>query len=166
MDLADIEKLKTEEEFQAALDLKLVQLQKVKSEFGEASVQYSWDNSLVAQLYSKLGNPEKAYEHEKESLRIILEIAGPSHGAVAISKHMIATYERELKEKNINAAKEAIKNGDGKLCSFCMKIVEKKMNCSRCKKAFYCNVDCQRKDWKAHKKLCVAAAAELGKKDE
>ncbi|KAH7384110.1 hypothetical protein DE146DRAFT_216090 [Phaeosphaeria sp. MPI-PUGE-AT-0046c] len=30
-------------------------------------------------------------------------------------------------------------------------------NCSRCKKVRYCAQECQRVDWKAHKKICVAA---------
>ena len=28
------------------------------------------------------------------------------------------------------------------------------MRCSRCKMMYYCNVECQRKHWKKHKKEC------------
>eukprot|EP01084_Bolivina_argentea_P128465 227079_1 len=31
-----------------------------------------------------------------------------------------------------------------------------KSRCSRCKFTYYCNQDCQRKDWKLHKKICKA----------
>lgn len=36
----------------------------------------------------------------------------------------------------------------------CTKMTELK-NCSRCKRAKYCSKECQRKDWKEHKPLCV-----------
>ena len=29
-----------------------------------------------------------------------------------------------------------------------------KTKCSRCKLTYYCGVDCQKKDWSAHKKFC------------
>uniref|UniRef100_A0A7S0KXG1 MYND-type domain-containing protein n=1 Tax=Asterionellopsis glacialis TaxID=33640 RepID=A0A7S0KXG1_9STRA len=32
--------------------------------------------------------------------------------------------------------------------------------CSRCKVATYCSAECQRKDWKSHKKVCATLAAE------
>lgn len=37
-------------------------------------------------------------------------------------------------------------------CSMCEKETETK--CSRCKAKRYCSVECQRKDWKEHKKTC------------
>lgn len=39
-----------------------------------------------------------------------------------------------------------------KKCSMCEK--ETKTKCSRCKEKRYCSAECQRKDWKEHKKLC------------
>ena len=41
------------------------------------------------------------------------------------------------------------------ICNSCGKRVPKKdSRCSRCKKVFYCSIDCQRKDWPIHKFYC------------
>ena len=42
-----------------------------------------------------------------------------------------------------------------KVCSFCGKQTSTNLKCSKCKMAMYCNVECQRCDWKTHKKKCV-----------
>ena len=45
----------------------------------------------------------------------------------------------------------------GTRCQFCHKKGPTK-HCSKCKQAFYCNKECQGKDWKKHKKTCKADA--------
>lgn len=45
-------------------------------------------------------------------------------------------------------------DGDNVYCGNCCKQLTKKLNCSRCKSAFYCNAECQKANWAKHKKDC------------
>ena len=47
---------------------------------------------------------------------------------------------------------ENVENG----CGQCSK--PSKTKCSRCKTIYYCGVECQKKDWKGHKKFCKSNA--------
>ncbi|XP_030638146.1 N-lysine methyltransferase SMYD2-like [Chanos chanos] len=44
-------------------------------------------------------------------------------------------------------------------CEYCFKRKEGLAKCGRCKKAFYCNVECQKGDWAMHKLECSAMCA-------
>ena len=47
-------------------------------------------------------------------------------------------------------------------CDYCGKQTEKLENrCSQCHVAFYCGKDCQEKDWKRHRPLCLLMKAKL-----
>ena len=40
-------------------------------------------------------------------------------------------------------------------CENCKTEKEKLLNCAACKKVFYCSIDCQKDNWKIHKKKCT-----------
>lgn len=42
-----------------------------------------------------------------------------------------------------------------KWCYYCCKINLKPLRCSRCKEVYYCSVECQKNDFKNHKKICI-----------
>ena len=44
-------------------------------------------------------------------------------------------------------------------CFSCGRASAKLCSCSRCRRAFYCDEACQRKDWKRHQRACRAAVA-------
>ena len=45
----------------------------------------------------------------------------------------------------------------GPRCWNCTEVKEDLRLCGKCKKAAYCGSECQKKDWKVHKKLCTKA---------
>ncbi|KAM4522747.1 N-lysine methyltransferase SMYD2-like [Odontesthes bonariensis] len=47
----------------------------------------------------------------------------------------------------------------GCFCEFCFTRKESLARCGKCKKAFYCNVKCQKEDWAMHKLECSAINA-------
>jgi hypothetical protein len=49
--------------------------------------------------------------------------------------------------------------GNKKVCPACGKEGELK-KCSKCKSVGYCGVDCQKKNWKWHKRVCAQLAAD------
>ena len=46
-----------------------------------------------------------------------------------------------------------------RICSRCAELKLEMKKCSRCLDAWYCNAECQRADWPAHKKACKELAA-------
>jgi MYND finger len=40
-------------------------------------------------------------------------------------------------------------------CGYCGKINKKISRCARCKRVAYCNQDCQKADWKRHRRICI-----------
>eukprot|EP00526_Cylindrotheca_closterium_P011848 CAMPEP_0113647236 /NCGR_PEP_ID=MMETSP0017_2-20120614/24995_1 /TAXON_ID=2856 /ORGANISM="Cylindrotheca closterium" /LENGTH=487 /DNA_ID=CAMNT_0000559263 /DNA_START=77 /DNA_END=1540 /DNA_ORIENTATION=+ /assembly_acc=CAM_ASM_000147 len=71
----------------------------------------------------------------------------------------------QIKERLLAIAKAKMKTGSssqiGRGCSKCGKFGWSEsfdlsmMHCARCKAAFYCSRECQRADWKHHKKTCI-----------
>eukprot|EP00388_Colpodella_angusta_P006218 GDKJ01018578.1.p1 GENE.GDKJ01018578.1~~GDKJ01018578.1.p1 ORF type:complete len:258 (+),score=56.70 GDKJ01018578.1:1-774(+) len=62
--------------------------------------------------------------------------------------------------EDISIAKEKL--GNLNKCGSCHVTPEndkKLMRCGRCQQIAYCGVDCQKKDWKSHKRVCVSKNA-------
>lgn len=44
---------------------------------------------------------------------------------------------------------------EGGDCGFCGALA--KVKCSKCKSSFYCDRNCQKRDWKVHKQKCISS---------
>lgn len=42
-------------------------------------------------------------------------------------------------------------------CAACRRMFKELKKCGRCKKIYYCSIECQKADWKEHKKNCKSA---------
>ena len=79
----------------------------------------------------------KAETSTQETEKILLEKKNSSEQNIQ--------SEKELKKMQYIIEKE---------CFVCKK-TEDLFLCSRCKLVYYCNEDCQKKDWKTHKEYCI-----------
>jgi hypothetical protein len=94
-------------------------------------------------------------------LEEMLAKLGAGYGTSASSR--TASSERRERGSVDIGIHQSCSNLTGKLerCSGCGKIEGKKnefKKCSRCQVAVYCGRDCQKADWKAHKKVCASLA--------
>lgn len=49
-------------------------------------------------------------------------------------------------------------------CNTCLKTETKLLSCSRCKRTSYCSKECQKQDWKEHKKDCYIEETNFDRK--
>lgn len=72
----------------------------------------------------------------------------PKYRAIEAARNI---KEGELIMKCHPIAHAVISSMRTKICSFCLKEQEEQLRCSQCKVMFYCNKQCQQKDWSFHK---------------
>jgi len=66
------------------------------------------------------------------------------------------TETQEIYDEFVKGPKTKDSRADAYTCSYCSKTSTKALQaCSRCKKPSYCNAECQRAAWPAHKKECI-----------
>ncbi|MCP3660676.1 MAG: zinc finger MYND domain-containing protein [Bacteroidetes bacterium] len=95
--------------------------------------------------------------------QILFEILNPSNIKQQHNIYNLLTYSVKLDQKSYNGdadieiikdqSKESSSNNKYK-CNYCNKYSNKSLKCSRCFKVNYCDTNCQRNDWKRHKKEC------------
>jgi hypothetical protein len=85
-------------------------------------------------------------------------VSGAHEEFSRINEENRVANSEENRVTNSEEAKDSIYAD--KNCLFCCKVSESKLQkCSKCLKAYYCNVECQRRDWSKHKKLCKIKGA-------
>lgn len=70
--------------------------------------------------------------------------------------------DKQKKRKGANGVYPVAYNceKDKVLCIHCFEIPKKKLFCSKCKRTCYCSAECQKSDWKNHKKICCYPAGD------
>lgn len=63
-----------------------------------------------------------------------------------------AAFDNFVKSRSTNSG---IINKHGGFCSVCGSLCDKIAKCSACEVVTYCGTECQKKDWKTHKKQCA-----------
>jgi hypothetical protein len=81
-------------------------------------------------------------------------------GERKIHERRILCRMRGAREGNKTCSSEKIcddckkEDAVAKTCVICKKISDKRLLCCPCKTVRYCSSECQKKDWKSHKKTC------------
>ena len=71
-----------------------------------------------------------------------------------------------LAAAKVGGLSASMKYSAPEICSFCGKQGPKKLRkCTRCGKAQYCGIECQKKHWKDHKKVCRKHEPPIGSQD-
>jgi len=90
-----------------------------------------------------------------DTVEKILRIIGSDNELTKVEQEL----ERDEKNRYIVKSKYRILNNryiNYKMkCNSCDKSLEDPLYCSNCCRAKYCNIECQKNDWKLHKKICV-----------
>uniref|UniRef100_A0A336L5D1 CSON004625 protein n=1 Tax=Culicoides sonorensis TaxID=179676 RepID=A0A336L5D1_CULSO len=79
----------------------------------------------------------------KEHKKLFIEI--DQNDVIELAKTLNESYNLDFYAE--------IEKPEENICNVCQKPAEKK--CARCHISYYCSVDCQRQDWKSHKKDCT-----------
>lgn len=119
--------------------------------YGDKNPEYAIPLSNLAVFYSSLKQYERAAPLYEETLSLCQEAFGDKN-----YRTIAAAQGLNLTRKNIeNPHRELIDSTHSfRMCNTCEKIVEGMEICPACCKVWYCNAECQLKDWSNHKPSC------------
>lgn len=130
-------------------------------------------NGFAFELFNKSGEiiPKNAYEFRKVHLALKSISDEEGFNAVHLDKKILTRkcmnndkvyvgplndmcIESNLVLREINDGKYIIYLEETPYCKNCKKNSRSLKKCSRCKKAYYCNIQCQKNNWDKHKNHC------------
>ena len=118
----------------------------------------------LAQCFAKMRNYTAALPLAQQSLKGFTTVQGGQHpnamqAAVLLDEVATGLGSCASEQPRPGPAIHPVPGGGG-ACAKCGAAGAKKV-CSRCKGVCYCSRDCQKADWKQHKKQCKVLAAQL-----
>ena len=87
--------------------------------------------------------------------KIIVVFINHKYEAFKTKKAIMKLAKKAIMKQESNYETEKAIMND--ICSACGKIEGEKKRCGRCNKTKYCSKECQKQDWKEHKKVCSKA---------
>lgn len=86
-----------------------------------------------------------------------MKILGPNADYTLFSKEMLEQLSRVRHDPSFVPTSFGVSSK--RICRVCEKIgtVLEILQCVRCKRAYYCGVECQAKDFPSHKETCIRA---------
>ena len=70
-------------------------------------------------------------------------------------RYKVSNTQRKKSKIVEDDRKEGEKKTDSQKCYHCKNgFAAKRLRCSRCKRVYYCSAQCQKSNWKLHKKMC------------
>lgn len=139
-----------EKKYLKALDLKL-------NYIGKNAITTALSHNALGELYIATDRLDEAEKHLELAIKI-RNADGPTFDAATSRENMAVVYEMR---GNLLAAKQMRKSTSKYACGnyHCPGQVFNKnelKHCSKCTAIYYCSGECQKADWKRHKKYCHA----------
>ena len=115
---------------------------------------------ILMKVFPQCSDPELRAITTREQMEKFLSFVDMRKGVIDEEVLANAAAAMKLAEETGGPAARTPKKPEetGTRCQFCDKLVLLRLWCPKCKQAFYCDKECQGKDWKKHKKTCNAPA--------
>jgi hypothetical protein len=119
--------------------------------YGTSHPEYAATLLNLARLFAHLKHYEEAIPRFKEVLAIFQKVYGDNHERTVVVAKDLAFVRQQAQQSlrgDINVGH------NHRMCSQCGKVKEMMDSCNGCRRAWYCDAECQMQHWATHRPLC------------